>query len=231
MQVALRVLGGKNDGREIAISVPEFVIGRGEDAHLRPASDLVSRHHCAIRVNRDGVIIVDLNSRNGTFVNGNQITEPHVASVGDTLRVGRLQFQILIDHVQPGSKKPKVDGVVEAAARTANSNMQKPTVTEESITDWLSDAADEGPDKKLLSDVETVQLRADDTNTFEAAKLFSSGKSESAKSESTSAADAESGDRQKKKPQPGKLPPRPKFSHDDSTTAADDVLRRFFNRR
>ena len=45
MQVSLKVVGGKNDGRLIAINVPEFVIGRGETAHLRPQSDLVSRAH------------------------------------------------------------------------------------------------------------------------------------------------------------------------------------------
>ena len=35
----------------------------------------------------------------------------------------------------------------------------------------------------------------------------------------------------KKKKKFGKLPPVPKFSHNDSTTAADDVLKKFFNRR
>ena len=35
----------------------------------------------------------------------------------------------------------------------------------------------------------------------------------------------------KKKKKKGKLPPVPKFSHDDSTNAADHVLRKFFNRR
>jgi hypothetical protein len=37
--------------------------------------------------------------------------------------------------------------------------------------------------------------------------------------------------KQSKKKNFGKLPPRPKFSHDDSTTAAGDVLKNFFNRR
>ena len=64
MQVFLKVVGGKNDAREIAITVPKFVIGRGEEAHLRPTSDLVSRHHTAINVENGKVIIEDLKSRN-----------------------------------------------------------------------------------------------------------------------------------------------------------------------
>ena len=70
MQVVLRVVGGKNDGREITIAVPRFIIGRGETAHLRPASDLVSREHCEILFGDGKVVINDLTSRNGTFVNG-----------------------------------------------------------------------------------------------------------------------------------------------------------------
>ncbi len=42
MQVTLKDVGGKNNGREINIAVPRFIVGRGETAHLRPASDLVS---------------------------------------------------------------------------------------------------------------------------------------------------------------------------------------------
>lgn len=37
--------------------------------------------------------------------------------------------------------------------------------------------------------------------------------------------------KKKKKKEFGKLPPLPKFSHDDSTSAAGDVLKKFFNRR
>ena len=73
MQVVLKVVGGKNDGREITIAVPRFIIGRGDTAHLRPASDLVSREHCEILVSDGSVIINDLKSRNGTFVNGKRI--------------------------------------------------------------------------------------------------------------------------------------------------------------
>ena len=89
MQVRLKVIGGKNDGREIKISVPSFIIGRGEQAHLRPASDMVSRKHCAVNIKDGKVTVEDLGSRNGTFINGKAIDAPHTVEVGDTLRVGR----------------------------------------------------------------------------------------------------------------------------------------------
>ena len=131
MQVKLKVIGGKNDGREITISVPEFIIGRGDGAHLRPQSDLISRQHCMLKIENGKVIAKDMGSRNGTFVNGDRLEGEHQVAVGDRLRVGRLQFEILIDHAVAGSKKPKVEGVKEAAARAAggaNANVDEDSI-------------------------------------------------------------------------------------------------------
>lgn len=235
MQVVLKVVGGKNDGREIAISVPRFIIGRGETAHLRPASDLVSREHCAIEVGDGKVTITDLESRNGTFVNGEQLRKPHIARAGDSLRIGRLQFQMLIDPVKASSKKPKVSGVVEAAARTAAS---KKVSLEDSITDWLLDDSDDedAPNtkaKELIASAETIQLNLDETTQFSKKGDAKPELKESVAVDDSSLedTDSDSNDGKKKKAKPKKLPPLPKFQHDSSKSAADDVLRKFFNRR
>ena len=236
MQVVLKVVGGKNDGREIAISVPRFIIGRGETAHLRPASDLVSREHCAIEVGDGKVTIIDLASRNGTFVNGEQLSQPHIARAGDSLRIGRLQFQLLIDPVKASAKKPKVSGVVEAAARTAAA---KKVSLEDSITDWLLDDSDEEDapntkEKELIASAETIQLNLDETAQFSKKDAAKSAELEPSASVDESALeddDSDSSSGKKKKSKPKKLPPLPKFQHDSSKSAADDVLRKFFNRR
>ena len=227
MQVLLKVVGGKNDGREIKIAVPEFVIGRGEDAHLRPTSDLISRKHTAVRVQDGKVIIADLNSRNGTFVNGEKISSEHVAKSGDSLRVGRLQFEVVIDHVKPGNKKPKVTGIVEAAARTASAASSKKPSIEDSIADWLVADEDDPPSTDSgmrLTNAETIQLNLEDTLAISRDKVEDE---ESSPKDSTEEIELDP----KSKKKPGKLPPVPKMKHGSSTTAADDVLRKFFNRR
>ncbi len=223
MQVKLRVIGGKNDGREIKISVPEFLIGRGEEAHLRPSSDLISRKHCSLRIENGSVTIADHGSRNGTFVNGKQITGPYVAKVGDKLRVGRLQFELLIDHVQPGNKKPKVQGVAEAAARAA-SNMSGSELDEESITDWLSQPVDDESSQSLH---DTKYFTLDETPT----KLFmrSDEISESISDTLAEESDTDPGSKKSKK-KPMKLPVKNNKA-ESSKIAADEVLRKFFNRR
>jgi predicted component of type VI protein secretion system len=227
MKVALKVVGGKNDGREIAISVPRFIIGRGETAHLRPASDLVSREHTAIEVTNGNVLVVDLGSRNGTYVNGSRISGSHEVAAGDAIRIGRLQFEMVIDQVQAGAKKPKVANVIDAAARTASSSPQ--SSLDDSISDWLLEG-DDGPsasERELLKSSETIQLNFEDTTAI--------------RKEDVQIAEepADSGNQvqgtsifgRKAKPKPLKLPPVEKPKHDSSTSAADDVLKRFFNRR
>ncbi len=219
MQVVLRVVGGKHNGREIKLGVPKFIIGRGEGAHLRPSSDLVSRHHCGISVEEGQVIVEDLGSRNGTFVNGEQLTGTHIARSGDTIRIGRLQFELVMDPART-PKKAKVTNVVEAAARTATKSKQG---IEDSISDWL-DTENEAAAAEQRT--ETVQFSMEETQT-----LFEAPSKEQSSSEimidQTSAGEEPSTDEKKK----GKLPPIPKVVHENSKVAADEALKKFFNRR
>ena len=121
MDVKLIVVGGKHAGRAIPIAGPKFVIGRAPDCQLRPGSDLVSRHHCQLDVEPGRVVLRDLNSRNGTLVNDQPIREPYVVRNGDRIKIGPLEFQVELTVSVGGKKKPKVQSVSEAAARTVQS--------------------------------------------------------------------------------------------------------------
>ena len=234
MQVILKVVGGKNDGRQIKISVPRFIIGRGETAHLRPASDLISREHCEIVVG-DGVVSVsDLKSRNGTYINGLKLEGPHNVSSGDTLRVGRLQFEIVVDFAIAGAKKPKVKGVVEAASRAATA--KKKLSLEDSISDWLMD--DDEPstsERQQMASAETLQLNLEDTSVFGKGKAVrDEARRKEAEELAAKEAEAAAGSAKgkgKPKKLPKKLPQKEDDKHGNSTSAADDVLKKFFKRR
>ena len=223
MQVSLKVVGGKNDGRLIAINVPEFVIGRGETAHLRPQSDLVSRAHCSVLVADGKVVLRDLGSRNGTFLNDERLEGEQQVTIGDRFRVGRLQFEFQIDHAVAGSKKPKVEGVREAAARTAATAAED--FDDESITDWLSQDVD-SEEVARTSGSETRQFMLDETERVLLEQLSEESKKareekDRIDKEETKAANNE----------PGKLPDRARTNSEDSRDAASQMLRKFFNRR
>jgi hypothetical protein len=93
----LHVLSGKQIDKRIPIDLPTFLIGRAEQCHLRPADQRVSREHCLLLTDERGVLVRDLNSANGTFVNGEQVTGTRRLLPGDRLRIVELEFGIEFD--------------------------------------------------------------------------------------------------------------------------------------
>ncbi|MGQ0636038.1 MAG: FHA domain-containing protein [Planctomycetaceae bacterium] len=96
LHVELKVLEGRQQGKTISLNVRQFLIGREQDCHLRPNSDLVSRHHCVFTVDDFTVRLRDLGSTNGTFVNGDRIQGQVVLKPGDHVVVGKLSFELVV---------------------------------------------------------------------------------------------------------------------------------------
>jgi len=83
----LHVLQGPDKGRTYLAADEPQVIGRSSDQI--PLSDHgVSRRHAELRPTRDGWVIRDLDSSNGTYVNGQRILTPTPLRHGDQVRVG-----------------------------------------------------------------------------------------------------------------------------------------------
>jgi pSer/pThr/pTyr-binding forkhead associated (FHA) protein len=96
MNASLVVLVGKQKGREIPLPDTMFVICRDPLCHLRPHSSLVSRRHCAIARWNGRLLIRDLKSANGTFLNHKRIKNQIEAQSGDVLDVGDISFSFQI---------------------------------------------------------------------------------------------------------------------------------------
>jgi pSer/pThr/pTyr-binding forkhead associated (FHA) protein len=108
MPLSLVVVGGVNHGKEIPITVPEFRIGRDAKCHLRPASDDVSRMHCALVVHPDQrVFLRDYGSSNGTILNRRVLVHGELSlEDGDTIEVGPLMFRIKMASAAPATSTP-----------------------------------------------------------------------------------------------------------------------------
>ncbi len=84
---ALLVIYGDNIGRSFFIDRDELIIGRSETADIHLDQDSVSRNHARITM-LDGVVTVqDLDSTNGTYVNGRPVSASELAD-GDRVHVG-----------------------------------------------------------------------------------------------------------------------------------------------
>jgi pSer/pThr/pTyr-binding forkhead associated (FHA) protein len=68
-------------------------LGRSPEADVQIYDQFASRMHCEILQCQDSLVVRDLGSGNGTFVNGTQVTEAAV-SPGDQVSVGASTFQI-----------------------------------------------------------------------------------------------------------------------------------------
>jgi pSer/pThr/pTyr-binding forkhead associated (FHA) protein len=96
MEVKLVVVEGKHKDRVIPLPETIFLIGRDRQCHIRPHCQLVSQLHCAIAAWAGKVRVRDLQSRNGTFINGKPIHGEVVVKDGDQLQIGSLIFNFCI---------------------------------------------------------------------------------------------------------------------------------------
>jgi Inner membrane component of T3SS, cytoplasmic domain len=88
----LRVVSGPAAGQTLELE-GEVIIGREGDGLTIPDQE-ISRRNTAVRPTDRGVEIEDLGSRNGTIVDGRQITEPVTLTVGGTIEVGSSQIRV-----------------------------------------------------------------------------------------------------------------------------------------
>ena len=98
MNLALVVMTpGKLGGKAIPITLPQFVIGRDPKCHLRPASPVVSKRHCALLSRGEQAFVHDLNSTNGTFLNDQPVQGEVALQNGDVLKVGPITFAVSLE--------------------------------------------------------------------------------------------------------------------------------------
>lgn len=76
---------------EIQLDLFPFVIGRGADAQICLDDRWVSRRHCQIEEEEGTLVVRDLDSKYGTFINGKQISHATLYP-GDMLSVGLSNF-------------------------------------------------------------------------------------------------------------------------------------------
>lgn len=230
MLVKLRVAQGAQAGREVIIPVAEFLIGRGEECHLRPRSDAISRRHCVIAVSDRQVELRDLGSKNGSYVNGNRVEGTCLLQSGDQVAIGPLNFEIVIEVALGGLKRPAARDVQEVAQRTAAGSNE-----DLDIARWLEDGDDTDVSRAVASP-ETRQFRIDDTANVMGMETQADHVEGTPDVDLEDVESEEEGDEKKKsggrwkKPAPNKLPARTQQQSKDSREAAANMLKRFFNR-
>ncbi|MEZ4223969.1 MAG: FHA domain-containing protein [Polyangiaceae bacterium] len=88
----------------------ETLVGRGSRVAFFLDEPSVSREHALVRRTGDSVMITDLGSSNGTFVNGEAATGTRRLSVGDRVRLGTAELHFGVTRgVSPSSISPGIE--------------------------------------------------------------------------------------------------------------------------
>ena len=82
------------DGTEYPLTRPVTTIGREGSDILLLQDDLVSRRHAKVEQQGDALVLVDLDSTNGTFVNGARLQAPHTLRSGDVIQIGSSSLTV-----------------------------------------------------------------------------------------------------------------------------------------
>jgi hypothetical protein len=136
MDIKLLVTAGKNKGFHVSVTGPRFLIGRAADCQLRPGSDQIAEHHCAIITAEGLAKVQDLGSPAGTFVNGQRVAERCELKTGDRLRIGPLEFEVQLTVDVGGKKRPKIQNIHDVVARTIRSAAPDGDIGD--VSDWLT---------------------------------------------------------------------------------------------
>ncbi len=197
MDVQLVVASGSRAGQVIPITGQKFLIGRADDCHLKPRSELISRYHCAIISEEGYVAARDLGSKNGIYCNGERISTEQELKNGDKLSIGPLEFFVHLTVELKGQKKPKVESISEAVTRTVEIQAATPQDDEKEseIADWLlsGDESDENQETRTIGAAElmaTLQQEQAEAATKEAAPQQEPGTGRFKKPETESSRDA-----------------------------------------
>jgi pSer/pThr/pTyr-binding forkhead associated (FHA) protein len=105
----LVVLSAGMTGRTHELKVDKTTIGRVEDNTFPIADPSVSSHHCEVLLRGTDVVVHDLNSTNGSFVNGEKVTGEAVLKPNQILRLGQIELRLETEATTSAPAKKAVD--------------------------------------------------------------------------------------------------------------------------
>jgi serine/threonine-protein kinase len=113
MRITLSVTDGPHKGKEFSfVGHDTFIVGRSPRSHFRLSDEdrYFSRIHFLIEANPPRCRLLDMKSRNGTFVNGERI-ECRELSDGDQIKAGRTIIRVSFDHTISSASLPMIQPV------------------------------------------------------------------------------------------------------------------------
>jgi hypothetical protein len=90
----LVITGGAKEGLEIALPSEQLTIGRSSDSGLVIRDDYTSTHHARLLNWNEGWVIQDLDSTNGTYLDGTRVIVPTQVPLNTPVKIGTTSFEL-----------------------------------------------------------------------------------------------------------------------------------------
>jgi pSer/pThr/pTyr-binding forkhead associated (FHA) protein len=137
-QLALRFISGKYQGGEFPLTEnKEIVVGRSSELDMVLVEDMVSRRHARIACGSQQIVIEDLGSTNGTFVNGEKIKRATLKE-GDRVLIGTSILKVVAtDPSAPSGPKLPKTGDTGSAQRSTQARTMSGSIDEIPLPDLL----------------------------------------------------------------------------------------------
>lgn len=100
-KLILRGVSGAAFGKTFPVG-KEMIIGRQHDCDIPIPAEEISRHHVRIKPGVEGLLVEDLGSANGTYINGKRVQQG-LLKPGDELRLDSIRFML----IAPGMEIPR----------------------------------------------------------------------------------------------------------------------------
>ena len=106
MNYVLQIVRGRSEANTLRLIDGVNSIGRHDDCQIRIRSSQVSRRHCELFEDGNRLMLRDLGSSNGTFVNGKRVLGQQTLKPGDVLTIGGVTLRVDL----LGASQPEVGG-------------------------------------------------------------------------------------------------------------------------
>jgi hypothetical protein len=90
----LVITSGPKEGLEIELPSEQLAIGRSSESGLVIRDDYTSTHHARLLLWKDGWVVQDLDSTNGTFLDGTRVTQPTLIPLNTSVTIGTTTFEL-----------------------------------------------------------------------------------------------------------------------------------------
>ncbi len=107
--ITVRVLTGVQAGTTFTVSEKGVSVGRSKMADIKLEDGSLSRLHCSFSIQDGQAYVQDLNSSNGTSLNGVELDDkPHLLRMGDVVTVGDTALLIALSETPPPAPNSEV---------------------------------------------------------------------------------------------------------------------------